>query len=111
MWLSRFSRAFASARAKGISSERSATPSPWRFNRSSWGTELLILTPSSAVSHITPPHSFTSHRYLPPLPRRERTEVRVNFHHRHFSFTQLTISIRLANQTSENDLAYLMASS
>src|SRR5215510_640129 len=32
-------------------------------------------------------------------------------YYRQCSFTQLTISIRLANQTSENDLAYLMASS
>ena len=31
--------------------------------------------------------------------------------YRQCSLTQLTISIRLANQTSENDLAYLIASS
>src|SRR5262245_30413334 len=58
MWLSRFSRAFASARAKGISSERSAERSPTRLNLSSSGTRSLIPTPSSAVSHITPPRSL-----------------------------------------------------
>src|SRR3990172_4018196 len=55
MWLSRFSRASASARAKGINAEISADRSPARFNRSPSATELLIPTPSSAGSHIEPP--------------------------------------------------------
>src|SRR6266481_1447442 len=58
MWLSRFSRQFASSRATGISLERSADRSPNRSSRSSFGTELLIPTPSSAVSHIEPPILF-----------------------------------------------------
>src|SRR5215510_9311180 len=125
MWLSRFSRAFASWRANGINSERSAEPTPARFNRSAAGTELLIPTPSSVVSHMEPPNFLNVaalERELEYWSVGDLTESvnpilhysntpSLQFPYRQFSFTQLTISIRLANQTSENDLAYLMASS
>src|SRR4026208_586022 len=52
MWLSRFSRKLASWRANGINSEISAERSPRFRSCNSCGTELLIPTPSSAVSHI-----------------------------------------------------------
>src|SRR6266545_7171046 len=52
MWLSRFSRELASWRANGISAEISVDRNPRFRNCSSRGTELLIPTPSSAVSHM-----------------------------------------------------------
>src|SRR6266481_4947602 len=125
MWLSRFSRQFASSRATGISLERSADRSPNRSSRSSFGTELLIPTPSSAVSHIEPPLFYRSSSPWRPLRlcaglhlsdsllylATTLSSQRFLLRYRQCSLIQLTISIRLANQTSENDLAYLIASS
>src|SRR6476469_8039766 len=112
MWLSRFSRELTSCRANGISWEMSAVRSPRLRNFNSAGTELLIPTPSSAVSHMKTPHTidwsttvmlqqFRDHHSNTPIPQ----------FYKHFSFSQSTISHLLGNQRSGNDLAYLMHSS
>src|ERR1043166_5970802 len=119
MWLARFARALARWRANGNNSKSSAVSSPARFSFSSLGIESLIPTPSSAVSHIKTPKlagilEWWNNGTLAYRKKKATTPVfqysitpffHTSFFYRQFFFTQSTISIRLANQTSENDFA------
>src|SRR4030095_16303070 len=115
MWLSRFSREFASWRANGINAEISADRRPRFRSCSSRGTASLIPTPSSAVSHIKTPQENIGVMESGVLgPKASGTHYSITpllQFYRQFLFTHSTISHRLANQTSGNDLAYLIHSS